>query len=338
MITFIIGNGFDLNLGMKTSYLDVYNSYVKSQPQNDILKAFRSEISSNYTKWSDFEMGMADYAQHFKNEEDFIMCVRDFKEHLQRYLLEEQDKCIQTRLSDNSKWGFAYELYRSIDTFYKCTTKNAENKIKKAITNNNINFITFNYTYSLEYIVDLYKKYYKNNYEYRLNTPIHIHGTLNDDGVMGVDNVNQFKYLPFNITPKLQRAFVKPYFNVDYDINRVLNVKNTIAQSNVIYSFGWSMGESDKTWVTAIKNWLLKDENHHFICYYYEQTQYLKFNADEILDREIELKEELFLKFNFTEEEKSEVYNRIHLPISHKIFDFKNRDITIRPISTETIR
>lgn len=45
MITFIIGNGFDLNLGMKTRYRDVYDSYVTSPSKSEVIGVFDLSIS-----------------------------------------------------------------------------------------------------------------------------------------------------------------------------------------------------------------------------------------------------------------------------------------------------
>ena len=61
-VTFIIGNGFDIGLGMKTRYGDVYDEYVKTPSATEVIKAFKKDLSQRtpYDKWSDFEMGMAE--------------------------------------------------------------------------------------------------------------------------------------------------------------------------------------------------------------------------------------------------------------------------------------
>ena len=38
-VTFLIGNGFDLNLGMKTRYTDMYDSYIKSESKSTVIFA-----------------------------------------------------------------------------------------------------------------------------------------------------------------------------------------------------------------------------------------------------------------------------------------------------------
>ena len=89
-VLFILGNGFDLNLGMKTSYTDVYNQYVQTESKSDVIKKFKEELNTNKTnkqsKWSDFELGMAKYARTLSSENELIECVWDFKGHMVEHL------------------------------------------------------------------------------------------------------------------------------------------------------------------------------------------------------------------------------------------------------------
>lgn len=69
-ITFILGNGFDLNLGLHTKYVDMYENYtLKRTHESENLKTFKDTLRNNaYDTWSDFEMGMANYAQRFRQK------------------------------------------------------------------------------------------------------------------------------------------------------------------------------------------------------------------------------------------------------------------------------
>lgn len=44
---FLIGNGFDVNCGMKTRYTDVYNGYVKEETATKNLQRFKETISGD---------------------------------------------------------------------------------------------------------------------------------------------------------------------------------------------------------------------------------------------------------------------------------------------------
>ena len=57
-ITFLIGNGFDLGVGLKTRYSD-FVPYYLSLPDNDPdIIAFKSIIESDKETWADAELAL----------------------------------------------------------------------------------------------------------------------------------------------------------------------------------------------------------------------------------------------------------------------------------------
>ena len=44
--TFFIGNGFDINIGLKTSYWDFYSYYKTIETENDVIKHFKEEFEN----------------------------------------------------------------------------------------------------------------------------------------------------------------------------------------------------------------------------------------------------------------------------------------------------
>ena len=83
---FMIGNGFDLNCGMKTSYKDVYRGYVKEKSDSNLINQFKRDISADIDNWSDFEMALAKYAGKFSDENELLECCRDFNVYMSKYL------------------------------------------------------------------------------------------------------------------------------------------------------------------------------------------------------------------------------------------------------------
>ena len=65
--------------------------------------------------------------------------------------------------------------------------------------------------------------------------PIHIHGRLSGDIVLGIDNADQFGSIPFVLSRKMNRAFIKPAFNKEFDENRAAKAASLIERSDVIY-------------------------------------------------------------------------------------------------------
>jgi len=69
-VTFLIGNGFDVNLGLATRYTDFYPTYIKANehlPDDNCIKKFCMKIKDNYQNWSDFESAFAEYAEGSHN-------------------------------------------------------------------------------------------------------------------------------------------------------------------------------------------------------------------------------------------------------------------------------
>ena len=81
-VTFLIGNGFDLNVGLKTRYTDFYKIYAKENAaDSDAISRFKKEIlrdeADGWQNWMDFEIGLGQQSKLFDSDtpvEDFIEC------------------------------------------------------------------------------------------------------------------------------------------------------------------------------------------------------------------------------------------------------------------------
>ena len=56
-ILFFIGNGFDINLGMKTRYSDFYKYYKDIESKSNVIQKLKEEIAERIVNWSDLELG-----------------------------------------------------------------------------------------------------------------------------------------------------------------------------------------------------------------------------------------------------------------------------------------
>lgn len=318
-ITFIIGNGFDIGIGMKSRYEDMYRSYVNSYSVSNVISNFKMELLKRkpYDKWSDFEMGMAEYAQTLSSEDELVECVRDFKGHMVKHLQEENDRIVELISDDSYAGRLLAQLDYSLDWFYSGLIPNDVNQIKKLIDDADVStkFITFNYTTTLEAFLNIKEKINKTVE----HIPIHVHGILDKDVVLGVDNIEQMKDVSFSLTKKGRRAFVKTLFNEQYDKARVETAKGIISQSNIVCIYGFSMGESDRMWIALLKNWLLDNSEHHLVVYQYDETEVASYNYDEIMDIEESKKDELMKKLDINDEL---ILNQIHIPVGRDIFNF----------------
>lgn len=316
----MIGNGFDLNCGLKTRYKDVYKEYCKTQSSNKLIQKFKEDINMDIQNWGDFEVAMCNYLPNFNSEKDFLMCLRDFKSFLNSYLMQIDNEFIILVKKTSRFVPVASELYHSINDFYKGITHTITNSIDSIINKNTkYNVITFNYTSAFEAIY--------NRSVMNLQMPVitfnHIHGILNDDVVLGMDSIEQIKDIKFTLSNKGKRAFIKPYFNEMYDADRMNLAKTVIENSNIICVFGMSLGISDYSWRTLLYKWLLNDKNRHLFIYEHSLSGIKTWSAEEKLDYEEDEKINLLQNiWQLPSGGIESIFDNVHIPCGKNIFNF----------------
>jgi len=316
---FLIGNGFDLNCGLKTRYTDMYNGYILSESKSVIIKSFKESISGDHQLWSDFELAIADYARNLNNELEIIECISDFSVYMREYLLNEQALFFETIKKNDTISLILNEMKLSLQSYYTGITHNLDSELGQRNPGSleNIKFATFNYTKVIDKVVELYTR----NTKYARDKVLHIHGKVEEDPVLGLDNIEQFR-IPYNLTEKGKRHLIKPVFNEIYDKNRVDELYSMIHNSDVIVAYGLSLGETDITWRNEIIQWLLKATFHHFIFYDYTLSSKEYRTINDRLDLEEDAKNELFAKWDISDENNS-LINQIHIPCGKNIFNIQ---------------
>ena len=155
--------------------------------------------------------------------------------YLGGYLKLEQDR-FNTELQKLTREEICDEARKSVDSFYKFNTPNVTNaidRIKSSSKSLSYSIINFNYTEVSDKIMKTAGCFYFD--------PIHIHGRLSGDIVLGIDNADQFGSIPFVLSRKMNRAFIKPAFNKEFDENRAAKAASLIERSDVICVYGLSL-------------------------------------------------------------------------------------------------
>ncbi len=317
-ITFLIGNGFDLRIGMKTRFADMYDGYIAQVPKSDAIHKFMEMLKTDapkYKTWGDFEIAMAQNAKNFEDEASFIECLRDFKLYMVSHLArEEQQFMDRLSVSQNAKLYCYNDVKSSIYGFYAGLSPNAINEfIRLGVKTHPIyNFISFNYTTIFDKLIHHFQ-----------SEAIHIHGKIGADIVLGVDNIGQVVDLPYNPSKKFNRAFIKPEFNKSYDNTRLTNTVNIIDASNIICVYGMSLGASDLFWKKKLKDWLLAHKNHHLVYFVYDERKFNKANWDSIIDEEEDRIATLLGRICDSPDEMDRVFNQVHIPVGYDLFNIE---------------
>jgi len=67
MTLFFIGNGFDLNIGLKTQFKDVLHSYIaKTTEDDEVIDFFKNSMNEDFEIWADFEEKMGLYSDEIQ--------------------------------------------------------------------------------------------------------------------------------------------------------------------------------------------------------------------------------------------------------------------------------
>lgn len=316
-ITFLIGNGFDLNCGLKSSYHDIYLEYIKQPSSSDVIAKFKKDLWDKIDNWGDFEVAMADYMKNFKTENDFLECLRDFVAYLEKYLTDEEKQYTDIS-SDRIRSVIIKELNKSLTEFHKGVTHDLD---RLHVQDANIFAVVFNYTKVFDTFQGLESS---TNTPVKIKDVIHIHGRLNDDVIMGMDNASQIKDLQFSLSMKGRRAFIKSVMNQYYDTIRLNNAIKYISNSDVICVFGMSLGESDLRWRNLIIDTLVKKDNAHLFLYDHKCSCLSSMGAEHRIDVEEERKKEKLNAWHIKENDMSLVFDKVHIPCCKNIFNFSD--------------
>jgi len=175
-ILYMIGNGFDLNLGLNTKLSHVIDEIIKEETDNpDILKLKENLIKYKDLWWSDFELQLGQYTNKF-NSETITSYDNQYNYFVKKIinLFKKQEDRIDYQ--DNTSF-IAISFMKHIAAFYNYLPDTSRqiviNTMKKINEDENMHydFITFNYTSVLDNFVKCSLiEYNKNNY----STPIPI--------------------------------------------------------------------------------------------------------------------------------------------------------------------
>ena len=185
---------------------------------------------------------MGAYARKCADKDVFLKCLADIESVLKNYLQLESEKI--SYFSTTSVVDFA-----SPSRFLEPEPRTRYNQyINQFDSNAHIDVITFNYTSTLEHLLDFNGEEKLLNRFTSIRSIFHLHGTLDNMMVMGVNDASQIKNVIIRSDEDVVEEFIKPEFN-----DACLNTKNAICESliqnaDIIVLFGTSLGLSDDKW------------------------------------------------------------------------------------------
>ena len=332
VITFMVGNGFDIGLGLHTQYINFYPYFTDVCGKNNMMKSQieADKENGNYENWSDLEVAIGKFTTEISddNQEEFINDKIEMEDLLIEYLRKERESVVldDAKIEETIKnaiieiWKGNNEKETELLT-YVSNKFGPESHIYQAIN--------FNYTDCFDYCFKVAGRKngmisaHKNGGNSFSGEILHVHGTLEDkELLLGVNDENQVLNSDLRSVENIKRVLIKPYLNEKMGQKKTEKAKSMINNSNVICLYGVSIGDTDKMWWEQVGEWLLGNADRVLIIFIYNEGYKEKRVYRQIQEWE-RIKKQFLFKTNIPNEKMGKAMERIIVRIHENIFEIK---------------
>lgn len=314
-VLYIIGNGLDISLGMKTGYQDFYDYYSKQETSDTSLIQLKNSIEAGrYYTWADLEAGLGKYSAGVSTVRVFLNCLDDIRQALISYINEQFEQkafIIETRFLEDF---FSPQNY--LDSMIQNRFNSFVGSFPAGYRKVSPRIVTLNYTSTLEYIFTLLGQ--------EVSELLHLHGSLEDGIVMGVSDAEQIANETFRSNRDVIEEFVKPSFNDSCLNNNNVTCERWIKESDIIVLYGTSVGVTDRKWWKLIGERLVGKGSNVLIVYFpYDEKKDVVRHPNYKLRWTEAYQRELMQKLFISEDNKDIASSRICVGINKPIFQLK---------------
>ncbi len=286
-ITLIVGNGFDIGLGLKTSYSDFISKYADlSQPHDahSIEYKLKEQINRNKLSWADAEVAFAKlpFDSMLKGcvefDRSFLNLLSRFQESLVKYLECEEKRFAFCKVDDDVKYKFVRQILRS--TIEGMQSNKQDGFIERLKTEGvTLRGINFNYTRTFDALLpslgDNFKIDLKDESEVQIKMGkiVHIHGTLKGrDAIFGVSDPKLIESRQARELCQLARIFLKKSQDEELDLKGYESANDLIRDADVVLVYGMSMGLSDSSWLSTLVFYLGMNNKLNIMLHVYSSN------------------------------------------------------------------
>ncbi|MBQ9070172.1 MAG: hypothetical protein IJY23_02335 [Clostridia bacterium] len=328
-ITFLIGNGFDVGVGMNSRFKDFFPIYeAKSRTKENRIKMLSEEINGDYDTWADFEFALGKYTVKFTKEtkQDFLDQLKDFEGEFIEYL-----KLQESMLSFDEEKTISEHMINALRGYYDGGKLAPESRttISNIYSNHAsedyiYNFVNFNYTTVLEECLKTIsqgvvgKRKHSGERVDKIGKIVHVHGKSDLHPIIGVNDVSQIENKELAGDSRFIRYIVKPQLNQYLRYGNDSATTDVINSSTIICVYGMSLGATDKKWWQNILSWLNNNGERQLVIFDYDNT-YTQSNQFSWLEKEDGLIDKL-TKFS-TGADVEKLRSRIHIAVHKNIFE-----------------
>lgn len=252
-VTLILGNGFDLNMGLPTAYSDFYQYYMQvDTPKTTSL--IKQGISDKPQTWADLEKSMGEISKDYLQDSDaYIEAFENARDELTKYLKEVE----RYKISNLNELAshFLRDILE-IDSFLDNKPKQEYRQFLSGVNScNDVNLsvINFNYTSTVEKMMAIKKEFSIPPKKLELHEVIHVHQNLETGILMGVNDETQIVNEAYGKDFDIRSMMVKPFINEMFAAGNDQKSYNAICNADIIVLFGTSFGETDEKWWNTVR-------------------------------------------------------------------------------------
>ena len=341
-ITFFIGNGFDINVGLPTKYSQFYKYYKTQYPEDMLAK----EIDADYDYWADMEVGLGKFTS--KINEDNEALFWESEERLEEALADYLE--LQTQNIDLDTKENAEIMKNSLMRFYEDFPKEQKQDLDRCIRNIGesitYSFVSLNYTNILDRCVEAGKEVFPkgignhktangSEYVHTIGDVLHIHGTINEELILGVNDIDQIANEKFKKDVLYRQFLIKSEANKRFGQNKIQDTKQLIDNSAIICVFGASIGSTDKMWWTYICKWLQTSSHNRLIIFAKNDKQHSRITKHFLFGSENKILGKLKENSGLNNDEWANIQSHIYIKFDSNIFRFsikKNQGESIEKV------
>lgn len=321
-IAFMIGNGFDLNLGLNTGFPAFLKFYLNEQSTSSVVDDFKKEINADLKTWANLEKKLGEYLANIDNEQDAIAIYRDITSQLEVFIhsadisyespsdqwMEIIGELVSPRFVLPEVDGNQVGSYCNIGDYWE------------------VDLISFNYTNYADFLFGLAINsqvtcsFGNVNIATILRSIEHIHGKTHDGMVLGVNDASQIHNNELNKLGKILKRFVKSENNRTYRRTHPDRCRSIIDNADMFCLYGLSLGETDKIWWERIGTRLVNNSRATCIIFLYDDKLNLYGNNGPDYDDYVEEMKESFINLSSINQYREKVWDRIFVCTTKAIF------------------
>lgn len=275
VVTFLIGNGFDIGLGLNTEYANFVNAYLQQPSKTDVIVKLKKAINQDAGFWGDAELafGKLPFSTFGKDSYSVVKeCVTDFSDALSEYLKNEERRF---QISDEKiKVAFCSLLCSYYQRLGEYPRRNELKRLKQ-FNRLKINVINFNYTETIDKMLPQSGTMALPGWgriDVQINEVCHVHGALSAETSrsFGVNMSSQIE--DSKLIPDARMLLVKP------EVDRLARwglesiAKEMIDESDTVVLFGLSLGATDQLWWNYLLDYIQYKPEHRLCLMQYVKS------------------------------------------------------------------